>query len=314
MFRLYQGERLSFLIIGVLAALMFAVTAQSTTVIVWKHFVGGFVFYGTVLTLGLALRVLGWLPRLSLTFVALGFYPIYSNILSLLIYSMFPLQRPLIDDTLFAIDAVLGYDWVQAVTLLSQFPIFAKFLTYVYLSTLFQLLILLLCLGMTGRAVQLHRMMLTGFSAGVGMFCFWIMWPSIGPSAYLNPSEEVMRAASLLVTPEYGALLMDVARNGVEEIVQHQMLGAIAFPSFHTVMACLAAVFARGTWLFWPYLVLNILMVPATLTHGGHHLIDLFGGAVLFVLAYLLARRIVPVGDVLMPARPLRLPKLVATA
>ena len=314
MFRLYQGERLSFLLILTLTLVMFAVSATSSSVILWQHFIGGFVIYGSVMMLGFILRMLDWWPRAALSCIALGFYPIYASVLSLVIYMMFPLQRPLIDDTLFAIDAMLGYDWVEAVTLLSLFPDFAKFLSYVYLSTLGQLLVLLLTLGILGRHVQLHRMLMTGMLAGVWLICFWVLFPSVGPSAYLHPSDEAMRAASLLVTPEYGALLMDLVQNGVPEISKHQMLGVIAFPSFHIVMACLAALFARGTWLFWPYLVLNILMVPATLTHGGHHLIDLFGGAALFVLAYQVAKRLVPADQALAPARPPHLRKAAALA
>ena len=85
---------------------------------------------------------------------------------------------------------------------------------------------------------------------------------------------------------------MALAATGFEQIDAHLALGAIAFPSYHIVMAVMVVWFARGTWLFWPALALNLPMIPATLTHGGHHLIDLPGGVVAFALAALLADRL----------------------
>jgi membrane-associated phospholipid phosphatase len=172
---------------------------------------------------------------------------------------------------------------------LAQYPDVAWLLKYVYLSSFPQLLALLLLLGLLGRVDRLHQFLLTGMMAGVLTIGFWTIWPSFGPSAYLQIDPQVIAAAHLLVTPDYGANLMDLAQNGIGRIEKHQMLGTVAFPSFHIVMAFMAAWFARGTWLFWPYLVLNILMVPATLTHGGHHLIDVFGGVAMFAACYALS-------------------------
>jgi len=291
MFHLYPGERLSFLIILLLGAVLGLLHLRGQAEVVWSAFVGGFILYASVMTLGLVMRLLGWLPRMSLTLVALGFYPIYASLLALVGYMMFPLQRPLIDEALFKIDAALGYDWVAAVTWLAQYPDFARALSWVYLSSLPQLLVLVLVLGALGRAEQLHRLLVTGMIAGLVMVAFWSLWPSFGPSAYLQPDMAVMAAAHLLVTPEYGAQLMDLAQNGIGRIEKHQMLGTVAFPSFHILMACLAPWFAWRTWLFWPYLTLSVLMVPATLVHGGHHLVDVAGGVMLFALSYALCKR-----------------------
>ena len=38
----------------------------------------------------------------------------------------------------------------------------------------------------------------------------------------------------------------------------------------------------------------NLLMVPATLVHGGHHLVDLLGGVAVFAACLWLAHRAVP--------------------
>lgn len=294
MFFLYHGERIGVGIILAVSATLALLVAQGQTQIVWDAFIHGFVFYGIIMVSGLLLRCRGWLPRTSLTLVAVGFFPIFSSVMALTGYMMFPLQRPLVDETLFAIDHALGYDWVAAVTWLADYPLLSTVLKYVYLSALPQLLILLIVLGVQGRVIALHRMVVTGMVAGCLMTAFWTVFPSFGPSAYLDVPANVIARAGLLVTPDYGAQLMDLARNGLEQIEKHQLLGTMAFPSFHILMATLALFFARGTWLFWPYAVANTLMIPATLTHGGHHLIDMPGGVLLFVCSYAIARQMLP--------------------
>jgi len=43
----------------------------------------------------------------------------------------------------------------------------------------------------------------------------------------------------------------------------------------------------------WPALILNLLVIAATPVHGGHHVIDIAGGAVVAVLAITVADAIV---------------------
>lgn len=294
MFFLYRGERIGTAILLAVCGVLAVLTTIASPVIVWDKFIHGFASYGIIMVSGLLLRVAGWLPRLSLTLVAVGFFPIFSSLIALTGYMFFPLQRPLIDETLFRIDDFLGYDWVLAVTWLAEYPQLSTVLKYVYLSSLPQLLLLLLVLGFLGRVVALHRLVVTGMLAACCITLFWAVFPSFGPSAYLDVPADVIARAGLLVTPEYGAQLMDLAQNGIARIEKHQLLGTMAFPSFHILMATLALFFARGTWLFWPYVAVNAFMIPATLTHGGHHLIDMPGGVVLFVLSYALAVRLLP--------------------
>ena len=44
------------------------------------------------------------------------------------------------------------------------------------------------------------------------------------------------------------------------------------------IMALMVVWFSRGTFAFLPLTAVNTAMVPATLTHGGHHLVDLLAG------------------------------------
>lgn len=309
MFHLHRGEVLGFAVLGGLTALLALLLAGGSTRIDWGAFVSGFVFYGTIMAFGLWFRLFGRLPRLSATLIALGFFPIFASLLAMINYLQFPLARPLIDAHLMRIDAALGYDWAAGVAWLAERPRLSAAMAFVYLMALPQLGILLLWLGLTGRLVQLHRLVLTGMIAGMLTVAFWTAFPSFGPSPHVDLDPETARRAGVLVTNAYGAHLMDLAANGIAVIDKHQILGVIGFPSFHIVMGVLAAWFARGTRLAWPMALSCAVMVPATALHGGHHLVDLAGGAAAFALALWLCGRLLPAGAQVITsgaARPVR--------
>lgn len=308
MFFLHHGERLGFVVLGVLAVVLGVLQAMLPVEIVWGAFATGHVIYGTLMAFGLYFRLFGRLPRLSLTLIALGFYPIYASLLALITYLQFPLDRPLIDPLLMRLDAALGYDWVAGVTWLAEYPQMSRAMATVYLAALPQLALLLLWLGLTGRVAQLHRMLLTGMLAGIVTVGFWAAFPSFGPSAFAVLDPEIAARAGAVVTNDYGAYLMRLAEIGLSRIEKHQILGTIAFPSFHIVMAALGLWFARGTWLWWPCLAMGVIMVPATALHGGHHLVDLAGGIAVFALSLWVVGRLLPGDQVTTSgaARPVR--------
>ena len=62
--------------------------------------------------------------------------------------------------------------------------------------------------------------------------------------------------------------------------------GLIGFPSYHAVLALLVMFYAwKVSWLRWPAVALNLLVLVATPIQGGHHLIDLLGGGAVAALA-----------------------------
>lgn len=286
------GERWSIGLILAVLSWVLIVWALTGAEIAWPGFAAGIALFGKIAAFGLLVRMRGHAPHLASMLVVIGLFPVFASVLSVATMLAFPLQRPLIDDQLFAIDALFGYNWDAAVTALAEYPRFSALLSKIYLSSFPQLLVLAIYLGLTRRVTRMYHLLLTGMIAAVMTLAFWLLWPSFGPSAYLSLPQEVIEATGLVVTPDYGAVLMHFGEHGVGRIESHLVLGSVAFPSYHMVMALMVVVFARGTWLFWPALAVNLLMIPATLTHGGHHLIDLPGGLIAFVLAAMLAARL----------------------
>jgi hypothetical protein len=289
---LHKGEWLA---LGIIATVVLwtAIAQQIGRIeIDWGSFVPGIRFYGLIAAFGLLLRWRGHADHLAAMFIVIGLLPVFASVLSIANMAAFPLQRPLIDETLFAIDRAFGYEWDKAVAWLAAYPAFSQLLAKIYQSSFPQMFVLVLLLGLTGRTARLHHFLLTAMITSLVTLAFWLLWPSFGPAAYLEIAPEVIAASGLVVTPDYGAVLMHFAEHGLGRVESHLVLGTVAFPSYHIVMALLVVWFARGTVAFWPALAVNLFMIPATLTHGGHHMIDLLGGGVSFAFATLLAGRL----------------------
>lgn len=282
MSNLHRAEVLALGILLTLGGVLWVLAHSSPVEVLWSSFLPAIYVLGAVLAFGLWFRLFGRLPRLATTLLAMGIFPMFTNLAALIAYLQFPFDRPLIDPLLLRIDAMLGYDWGVGVAWMVGWPQASAVMRVVYLAAIPQLGVLVLWLGLTGRLEQMHRLLLTGIVSCLATLAFWIAFPSIGPSAFVMLDPAIEAASGVLVTNAYGAHLLHLAEVGPEVIAHHKLLGMVAFPSFHVVMGLLAAWFARGTLLNWPFWITCAIMMPATALHGGHHLVDLFGGVAFF--------------------------------
>lgn len=244
----------------------------------------------TCLALGIGLRVVRVKHALSLFLTYLAHLGIVTMSMTILNASLFPTSFPLIDPVLFRIDAFLGYDWLTYVESLSRYPEISRLLKFVYASHMIQILLVIVALSLNEDRARLQGMLSTAVTVSVLTIFFWYFFPSFGPSVHLSVPSEIASAASLDVA-EHAAFLMRSANDGISVLQSHNLDGMVAFPSFHIVLALLATWFAWKTILFPALCVLNIAVIPATLLHGAHHLVDLFGGVTFFLLALMASRR-----------------------
>ena len=246
-----------------------------------------------LLALGQFYRRLRHNERIAVTATAAGLFALFTIVGSIFNYLLLPSHFVQIDGTLMQIDGMLGYSWSSVVESAARHPLVGLVLYAVYTSSLIQLLGVILILGFSGRTTSLQHFLLTGVIGALLAIMFWFFLPSIGPSALQHLSSQALKAMPLAVDPAYGAELRRVLSEGSTYLTPANVLGLIAFPSFHMVMACMSVCFlARIRFAFVSAAVLNALMIPAILVHGGHHLIDLVGGGATFVIAYTLARSV----------------------
>jgi hypothetical protein len=260
----------------------------------WPPFLAG--FFGTLglMAIGAYVRGVKDTPRLALALIGVAIFMGFTAVSSVFIFALFPLPNPLIDPWLISIDATLGYHWPGFVAGLADYPGFAQALGYLYHSSLPQIMVTICLLAALGRTLDLHRFLMVGILTLIAAVGIWWLWPSIGPSGFMSIPEDVLQATGLYFDTEYGAYLRQLVDTGPLRISPEVMTGVVAFPSYHMIMACMVVWYTRRTVLFLPALVTNALMVPATLSHGGHHLTDLLAGVVVFMTCVWLAGRIIP--------------------
>ena len=240
-----------------------------------------------VLMFGLSFiyRRRGRSERIAAVTMCTGLFMIFTSVMALLNYLFLPNLRPTLDLWLVSLDAKLGYNWVEAVTWSVSHPWLNDILGYAYLSNLYQIVVLIVVLGFSGRIYALHGMILTLTLSGTVTVLFWIMFPSIGPSALFPLPESVTSVSKQIVGTAYGKELTELLFNGTDIIMPNDVRGLISFPSFHTVMALAGIWYSRSIkWLFPFFLLLSLAVLPAVLVHGGHHLVDIPAGIAVFAL------------------------------
>ena len=120
-------------------------------------------------------------------------------------------------------------------------------LGWVYQSSLVQFGAMILVLGLTGRQVVPHRFMLSGILCSCFSLLIWSLAPSFGPSPYVMLDPAIELRLGRVVDPAYAGQLMALLRDGAGTIDANHLIGLIAFPSMHTVMAATAVWYSRGT-------------------------------------------------------------------
>jgi PAP2 superfamily len=284
--RLLPAERFIVNVILALAAIDTALIAYKGVSVDIPGYLGAFGTGGSMIALGQFYRSFRQNEDIALATSAAGLFIVFTIVGSVFNYLLLPIQFGPYDDVLIRIDAALGYSWPGLLSWMAQHVWLSELLRFVYLSSLPQMLLVILILGFTGRSGDLHRFLLTGVIAGLGTICVWSVFPTFGTSGMEAIPADAQAALQLVVGKRYGAELMRLAAEGAGHISPKDVIGLIGFPSFHTVMACLSAWFmATFRKLQFAFIVLNIFMIPSILVHGGHHLMDVLGGLVMFALS-----------------------------
>lgn len=247
-----------------------------------------------VVPLGLFYRIRGRSERIASALVCSGAFIFFSACLSLFNYLLLPIVRPLIDVHVTAIDAMFGYHWPEVMAWAAANPLPTLIMKIAYMTTVPQIAALVVILGLSGRMRDLHVLITSVTITATATICFWGLFPSLGAkSMYIIP-PEIWAAINPIVNEAYARELLHIGEHGPGVISPKEIRGLIAFPSYHAVLAFTAIHAARnvpGVAQF--FLILNLLILPGIFIHGGHHLMDLPAGFVMFVFGCVIAARTV---------------------
>jgi len=230
--------------------------------------------------------------RLGITLICTALLILFSNVGAILNYLLLGIAGDSIDTVLVRIDAALGFHWPSFVAWMAQYPTFSESLGWAYNSTLPQIVVVILILGFTDRHESLYVMILCLIISALLTIGFWGAFPSFGTTAVYTIPEDIVQMIKPVVGNDYGEKLRALANNVQPEISPKNVLGLIAMPSYHTIMALVTCYAVSGLrhWRY-PFFALNILVALSIPLHGGHHLIDLIGALILSAAVILTVRQ-----------------------
>jgi len=167
------------------------------------------------------------------------------------------------DDELRAMDATLGFSWTTWAAWLSWHPVLHRILAVVYPLHLLEAAMAVLLLYLQSRRSGASFVRAFAFAYIVSLVGL-IAVPALG-----NIPEA--RSVPVRLALQHGTYT-------TFDIVQST--GLISMPSFHAVISVLVPI---ASWPYrrvrWPVLTLNAVMLLATVSEGGHYLVDVLAGA-----------------------------------
>jgi len=218
----------------------------------------------------------------------------FSASFGVLNYFLLTVAGARIDQELASIDRMAGIDWRALMRLAEMHPLANRILYLAYISTLPQIAILVNCLGLWARPIDIYKFCLSIAIGAAITVAVWKVAPSFGAFS-VYPINHTPQFA-LAVDFTYARDLLDLLAHGPSRISPFELKGLIAFPSFHTVLAVFTVWYAWDVrFLRCPALILNLLVLASIPIQGGHHVIDIAGGLAVAMLAIsltnLIARR-----------------------
>lgn len=291
-FKFRYVERLALTIIFATMAIDLLLIGLKGASIGWIEYLKVMLLCTTLIAGGLVYRKLGRSERIASTLICSALLVLFSLVMALYNYLLLPLTRPPIDQFITSIDAFFGFYWPDVMAWAAQHPVITLILKLSYMSTMAQLSILIALLGLTGRQKQMDVLILTVIISATIAICFWGVFPSLGAKSLYQLSPEIWAAIAPIVDKEYAEELKYITVHGPGVIVPYEMRGLIAFPSYHASLAFVALFASFAVKKVFPiFLVLNILILPATFIHGGHHFLDPFAGFILFFASWCVAKK-----------------------
>lgn len=193
------------------------------------------------------------------------------------------------DPLLVSLDEALGLDWFAVLAWANASPVLSTILCLSYASGGVQLFLVFGLLAATGRVQAAWDFFALFLLGGLLTVLIWALVPALAPYAHYNVQPSLYASLEAIIPNVGHSFVADLLALQNGTFRQFDLLsaeGLIAFPSFHTVMGLLFVYAVRDVrGVFWPMLVLNSLMIVATVPVGGHYFADVIGGGFVFAVS-----------------------------
>jgi hypothetical protein len=284
-------------LLAVKVALVAAMVMVDAEWIVSTSFEFDFASAGKVVAATSALAIISWfyrakrpIERFHVLCAETALLLAFSAAAAVLSILMTSVDMPLIDDRLIAFDAALGFDWRAYVEFVNARPWLGRLSSLVYATSLSQVALTILVLGLLGRAGRVQHFV-TAVMLGA-LLCILVsaLLPAAGALGTIRPPADFMAMNQPIVDLAYKQAFFDIRDGASRWISLEQPHGLIAFPSYHCTLSVLIVMaFWRVRIWFWPVLALNLAVILSTPIDGGHHLVDSLAGIVVAFVAWTMA-------------------------
>ena len=205
--------------------------------------------------------LLATIPVIVWTYVAVGF------------------AAPLADPQLAAMDMALGFDWRSFIAFVDRHTWLANALGVAYSSFSYQLLLLPAYFALRGKRARASAIVFGYTLLCLILSIISIWYPALGADAFYRMAPDDLAN----INTQFGFFFLeqfDAVRNQVHFILDFDhVAGLLTFPSGHAGVAALCAWAAWDSRLLrYPFLILNIGMATAAISHGSHYMIDVVAG------------------------------------
>lgn len=251
----------------------------------WVSFTPNYTAASIMLITGLYYRLSHRSLRISNIAIGFSFLVLFTNTGAKLNYLISQFDSKPIDALLIKLDRMVGYDWWHLFDRVAEYPKMMLFLSIVYSTSLLQIAFITVFLGMSDRARDMRKFLLTGMISSLFALLIWAFFPSSGPAHFISETGSCTSCTFLANEAFYLEHLSKVYNGEIKTVSASELKGLIAFPSMHSVMLIMTLWYTFRTIVFWPIFTLNLPMLPAILLVGSHHLIDVFAGAILFFVS-----------------------------
>lgn len=256
----------------------------------WDTFLPVYLMGAFLTAVGMAYRLLDRDESIAATVFIVAQIIVYSNLAVLNNYAGLELRRPLNDEFLAGVDRAIGLDWWAYINWVKSNPFVGRALSAAYMSSLPQVAVAIIVLGFTRRFERLDRFSLAFMYSSALTIAIWTAFPSFGALALHYSKGLAEPAFDLVVTKEEALKLLALHAGPTPTLKLPELLGMIACPSFHTVLAMLTIYALWGVAYVGPLaIMLNIVVIASIPADGGHHFIDVAAGVAATGLALYLA-------------------------
>jgi membrane-associated phospholipid phosphatase len=223
-------------------------------------------------------------PRIADSLAGTGLIIAFTAACGTLSYVTASFNFPLQDAAMARIDRALGFDWVAMLAYVNERPWLAKALVYAYYSELFQVPLVVVALGLTGRARALDRFLAVYLMSALIIVLVAGLLPALGPFPFYQPDAAIQTEFTVGAGRWHIEQVQELRAGTFGTLQIEKIEGLVEFPSFHMALAInLIVALWAVPWLRWPGLLLNLLVIAGTLPEGGHYLIDIIVGGVIAV-------------------------------